>query len=55
MAINGRVLRGATFDDDGGSAEAYLNDRENYPINLRFGRPKLTINDKIMVASMFHS
>ena len=27
----------------------------NYPINIKFGRPKLTSNQKIMMASMFHS
>ena len=43
------------FDDDGSNVEDYIAEQDNYPISLKFGRPKLTINDKIMVASMFHS
>jgi trafficking protein particle complex subunit 4 len=31
-----------------------LNDATNYPLNLKFGRPKMTINEKIFLASMFY-
>lgn len=32
-----------------------LDKEENYPLNIKFGRPKLSSNQKIMLASMFHS
>merc|ERR1712002_1084639 len=32
-----------------------INDEKNYPISIKFGRPQLTSNQKIMMASMFHS
>jgi hypothetical protein len=32
----------------------FLGDKENYPVNLKFGRPKITTNEKIVLASMFY-
>ncbi|XP_041370069.1 trafficking protein particle complex subunit 4-like [Gigantopelta aegis] len=32
-----------------------LASEENYPLSIKFGRPKLTSNQRIMLASMFHS
>jgi hypothetical protein len=32
----------------------FLADKENYPVNLKFGRPKITTNEKIVLASMFY-
>lgn len=55
LEVNGRAVRGCLFDSDGRDVQEYLADSSNYPIALKFGRPKLTTNDKIMVASMFHS
>lgn len=31
-----------------------LDDEKNYPISLRFSRPKMTTNEKIFLASMFY-
>lgn len=31
-----------------------LEDKANYPINLKFGRPRITTNEKIVLASMFY-
>ncbi|CBY20552.1 unnamed protein product [Oikopleura dioica] len=32
-----------------------LADKANYPVNLRFGVPKITSNEKIIMASTFHT
>ena len=32
-----------------------INNENNYPINIKFGRPSLTSNQRIVMASMFHS
>lgn len=31
-----------------------INEKENFPLNLKFGRPKTTTNEKIVLASMFY-
>uniref|UniRef100_A0AAY5KIP2 Uncharacterized protein n=1 Tax=Esox lucius TaxID=8010 RepID=A0AAY5KIP2_ESOLU len=33
----------------------YLKDSTNYPVSIRFGRARLSSNEKLMLASMFHS
>ncbi|KAI4815981.1 hypothetical protein KUCAC02_006104 [Chaenocephalus aceratus] len=33
----------------------YLKDSSNYPVSIRFGRARLSSNEKLMLASMFHS
>ena len=33
----------------------FIANDENYPISIKFGRPKLSTNEKIMLAGMFHS
>ncbi|WAQ93560.1 TPPC4-like protein [Mya arenaria] len=53
IAINGIPTDGRLWD--GRDITDLLQHEENYPINLKFGRPKLTTNEKIMLASMFHS
>ncbi len=42
--------------DGGGSRDLFeaLADRSSYPLNLKFGRPKVTTNEKIVLASMFY-
>ena len=30
-----------------------INNKDNYPLNLKFGRPRITTNEKIVLASMF--
>lgn len=54
LAANGKPLKGCFFED-GTDAREILNDAKNYPLALKFGRIKPTTNEKIMLASMFHS
>lgn len=54
LAINGELLSGKTFPN-GASVHEFLNDESSYPVTLRFGKPKLSTNERIMLASMFHS
>lgn len=53
MAINGIPV---TFRqlDDGRDVFDVIENKENYPLNLKFGRPKPTTNEKIFLASMFY-
>ena len=32
----------------------FLEERDNFPVNLKFGRAKITTNEKIVLASMFY-
>lgn len=52
-AINGIPVSGRQLDD-GRDAFTVLENPENYPINLKFGRPKMTTNEKIILASTFY-
>lgn len=54
LAINGIPVTGTQLDD-GRDAFEVLSNAENYPLNIKFGRPKLNTNEKIFLASMFHS
>lgn len=54
LSINGIAAEGR-FLKDGRDILETLAMQENYPISIKFGRPKLTTNEKIMLASMFHS
>lgn len=40
--------------DDGRNVQAIIEDAENYPLTLKFLRPKMTTNEKIFLASMFY-
>jgi hypothetical protein len=53
IAINGTPING-TLMEDGKEVREYLENQENYPINLRFCRPRMTTNEKIFLASMFY-
>jgi len=53
LAINGVPVSGRKLED-GKDAIEMLDDATNYPLNLKFGRPKMTINEKIFLASMFY-
>lgn len=53
FAINGIPVTGRQLDD-GRDAFEVLETKENYPINLKFGRQKMTTNEKIFLASMFY-
>lgn len=52
-AINGIPVTGRQLDD-GRDAFEVIENKENYPINIKFGRPKMTTNEKIFLASMFY-
>ncbi|KAI9552159.1 hypothetical protein GHT06_022496 [Daphnia sinensis] len=53
LAINGIQLNG-TLLDDGREVSPFLADQSNFPLSLKFGRPKLSTNEKIFLASMFY-
>lgn len=53
VAVNGGQVNGATLED-GRDVKTVLESAENYPINLKFSRPKMTTNEKIFLASMFY-
>lgn len=52
-AINGIAVTGQQLDD-GRDAFEVLEDKSNFPVQLKFGRPKMTTNEKIFLASMFY-
>ncbi|XP_057317051.1 trafficking protein particle complex subunit 4-like [Hydractinia symbiolongicarpus] len=54
LGVNGETLNGKVLHD-GTSVLNLLNDESKFPITLRFGKPKLSTNERIMLASMFHS
>nr|CAB3267227.1 trafficking protein particle complex subunit 4-like [Phallusia mammillata] len=54
LAVNGKQTNGRKLEDGNDVIETIANEK-NYPISIKFGRPKLTSNQKIMMASMFHS
>lgn len=53
MAVNGISVTGQQLDD-GRDVFELLENPENYPLSLKFGRPKMTTNEKIFLASMFY-
>uniref|UniRef100_A0A0P4Y645 Trafficking protein particle complex subunit n=1 Tax=Daphnia magna TaxID=35525 RepID=A0A0P4Y645_9CRUS len=53
LAMNGIQLNG-TLLDDGREVTPFLADQSNFPLCLKFGRPKLSTNEKIFLASMFY-
>jgi trafficking protein particle complex subunit 4 len=52
-AVNGIPITGTTLED-GKDVRETLENPDNYPLNLRFCRPKMTTNEKIFLASMFY-
>ncbi|XP_060552393.1 trafficking protein particle complex subunit 4-like [Ruditapes philippinarum] len=54
LSINGIPAEGK-YLQDGRDILEVLSAEENFPISIKFGRPKLTTNERIMLASMFHS
>jgi len=57
LSINGEVADGRLLKNDSCVRDILdvINDSENYPIAIKFGRAKLSSNEKIMLAGMFHS
>lgn len=56
LGVNGSTVNGRTIEDEKNVRDVFevLENPENYPINLRFGRPKMSTNEKIFLASMFY-
>lgn len=40
--------------DNGKEIKEFLENKENFPVQLKFTRPKMTTNEKIFLASMFY-
>ncbi|XP_043389923.1 trafficking protein particle complex subunit 4 isoform X1 [Chelonia mydas] len=54
LSINGIDVNGK-YTAEGKEVLEYLGNPTNYPVSIRFGRPRLSSNEKLMLASMFHS
>ncbi|OTF70800.1 trafficking protein particle complex subunit 4-like protein, partial [Euroglyphus maynei] len=54
LSINGDQINGRKYKDQD-ILEEFLTNEENFPVNLKFGWPRLSTNEKIVMASMFHS
>jgi len=59
LAVNGNKVRiesgKAVLENDGKDVFEIINNKDSYPLNLKFGRPTMTTNDEIVLASMFYS
>lgn len=53
IAVNGVPVNGQVLED-GKEVKEFLENPENFPVNLRFCRPRMTTNEKIFLASMFY-
>ncbi|XP_050089046.1 trafficking protein particle complex subunit 4 [Anopheles aquasalis] len=53
IGINGVLVTG-TLLEDGRDAREVIENKDNYPLSLKFSRPKMTTNEKIFLASMFY-
>uniref|UniRef100_A0A1I7XVR2 Trafficking protein particle complex subunit n=1 Tax=Heterorhabditis bacteriophora TaxID=37862 RepID=A0A1I7XVR2_HETBA len=56
-SVNGFQVSGTRFFVDGKEHNVllYLENKENYPVNLKFSPPTISTNEKIILSSMFHS
>lgn len=54
LSINGVDVMGKNTAE-GKDILEYLKDPSSYPVSIRFGRARLSSNEKLMLASMFHS
>ncbi|XP_006642231.1 trafficking protein particle complex subunit 4 [Lepisosteus oculatus] len=54
LSVNGVDVNGR-YTADGKEIIEYLKDPSSYPVSIRFGKPRLSSNEKLMLASMFHS
>ncbi|KAK0161103.1 hypothetical protein PV327_009616 [Microctonus hyperodae] len=53
IAVNGNPINGKELED-GRDIFQVLEQQQNFPITLKFTRPKMTTNEKIFLASMFY-
>jgi hypothetical protein len=51
LSINGSQVNGQSFNDGNETKDVniFLNDEANYPVTLKFGRQKLSTNEKIFL------
>lgn len=54
VAINGEAVVNKALPD-GRTAQAVINDPSSFPLKLKFKRLKASVNERIMLLSMFHS
>jgi len=54
LAINGENTVGTKLKS-GEDVLSFLANESNYPVDVKFGRPSLASNEKIILSSMFHS
>lgn len=52
-SINGMAVNGNTLED-GRIVKDILENASEFPLTLKFTRPKMTTNEKIFLASMFY-
>jgi len=53
LSINGQNISEKQLPD-GRDVFDVLSNKDNFPLNLKFGRPNITTNEKIVLASMFY-
>ena len=53
MSVNGQPVTSRELPD-GRNVFDVLADKANFPLNLKFGRPKITTKQKFILASMFY-
>lgn len=53
ISVNGLPVNGSTLED-GRNVKDILDSPADYPLTLKFTRPKMTTNEKIFLASMFY-
>lgn len=54
IAINGQTVTNKVLPD-GRCAQAVIDDPASFPLRLKFRRLKASVNERIMLLSMFHS
>ena len=54
VSVNGETVANKCLPD-GQSALAVIDDPNHFPLKLKFKRLKASINERIMLMSMFHS
>uniref|UniRef100_A0A0K2UNI7 Trafficking protein particle complex subunit n=1 Tax=Lepeophtheirus salmonis TaxID=72036 RepID=A0A0K2UNI7_LEPSM len=50
ISMNGISIEGMSEEQ----IKEFIQKEENFPLNLKFGRPRLSTNEKIVLASMFY-
>lgn len=52
-SLNGMLVNGNTLED-GRNVKDIIENASEFPLTLKFNRPKMTTNEKIFLASMFY-